>query len=135
MDTMELIERAAEKLNRHTADDGRLHGDVAAAVLSADGKVHFGVCVDTPGWGLCAERSALAAMITDGCYRIDKVVAVWRDDKTDKLHVLPPCGICRDFMQNIDRANLDADVILGRDDVKKLKDLIPYHEWPAPLDG
>lgn len=134
MDKMDLINMAAEKLAPYTGDDGRLHGDVAATVLSADGKTYTGVCVDTPGWGLCAERSALAAMITDGCYRIDTVVAVWRDDKTGKLHVLPPCGICRDFMQNIDRANLDADVILGKTDTKKLKDLIPHHDWPAPLE-
>lgn len=131
---MELIKIAAEKLQPYHSEDGRLHGDVAAAVLSKDGKVHVGICVDTSGWGLCAERSALAAMITDGCYQIDKVVAVWRDDKTGKLHVLPPCCLCRNFMQDIDKANLEADIILGKEDVKKLKDLIPYHEWPDPLE-
>jgi len=74
-------------------------------------------------------------MITDGCYQIDKVVAVWRDEKTGKLHVLPPCCQCRDFMLNIDRANLEADVVLGWEDNKKLKSLIPYHEWPEPLEN
>ena len=134
MDIMKLIDMAAEKLRPYKADDGRLHGDVAASVLSKNGKSYVGVCVDTPGWGLCAERSALAAMITDGCYQIDTVVAVWRDEKTGKLHVLPPCGTCRDFMRNIDRSNLEANVILGKEDIKKLKDLIPYHEWPKPLE-
>ncbi len=73
-------------------------------------------------------------MVTNGNYKVDKVVAVWRDDNTDKLHVLPPCGICREFMRNLDEANLEADVILGKTDVKKLRDLIPYHEWPEPLE-
>jgi len=73
-------------------------------------------------------------MVTDGCYEIDKVVAVWRDNKSGKLHVLPPCGICRSFMRELDEKNLEAYVILGKGDIKKLKDLIPYHEWPEPLE-
>ena len=76
--------------------------EVAAAVLSTTGDVFTGVAVDTPGCGLCAERSALAAMITAGQYRFAKIVAVWRDDSSGKLHVLPPCGICREFMRAID---------------------------------
>lgn len=134
MKTMDLIKQAAERLQSYTDERGRLHGDVASAVISKSGEVYYGVCVDTSGWGLCAERSALAAMVTDGCYEIDKVVAVWRDDKTGKLHVLPPCGICRNFMRELDEKNLEADVILGKEDIKKLKDLIPYHEWPEPLE-
>ncbi len=129
----ELILEADKVLNPITKE-GRLHGDVGAAVLSKDGKVYTGVCVDTPSWGLCAERSAFAAMITSGEYAFDKVVAVWRDDKTGKLHVLPPCGVCREFMRQIDQGNLESEVILGRNDVRKLKDLIPYYEWPRPID-
>ena len=134
MKTMDLIKQAARRLRPYTDERGRLHGDVASAVISKSGEIYYGVCVDTSGWGLCAERSALAAMVTDGCYEIDKVVAVWRDDKTGKLHVLPPCGICRNFMRELDEKNLEADVILGKEDIKKLKDLIPYHEWPEPLE-
>jgi cytidine deaminase len=134
METLDLINLAASKLKPHKDEDGRVHGDVAAAVLSKNGKVYTGICVDTPSWGLCAERSAIAPMITDGSYEIDKVVAVWRDPKTEKLHVLPPCGTCREFMRNIDKSNLDCHVILGKDDVLQLKDLIPRHEWPGPLE-
>jgi cytidine deaminase len=130
----ELIKEAAKVLKPYKSKDGRLHADVGAAVLDKEGNVYTGVCVDTSGWGLCAERSAIAAMVTNGNYKVDKVVAVWRDDNTDKLHVLPPCGICREFMRNLDEANLEADVILGKTDVKKLRDLIPYHEWPEPLE-
>ncbi len=133
METMDLINLAASKLKPHKDEDGRVHGDVAAAVLSKNGKVYLGVCVDTPSWGLCAERSALAPMITDDCYQIDTVVAVWRDPKTKNLHVLPPCGVCRQFMKDIDESNLSSRVILGKNDVLQLKDLIPRHEWPAPL--
>lgn len=130
----ELIKEAEKVLAPHTPIDGRLHADVGAAILDRDGNVYTGVCVDTPGWGLCAERSAIAAMVTKGNYKLEKVVSVWRDKNTGKLHVLPPCGICREFMRSLDQENLEADIILGRDDVKKLKDLIPYYEWPEPLD-
>ena len=133
MTNEELIQTAEKVLNPVTKD-GRLHGDVGAAVLGKNGKVYVGTCVDTPSWGLCAERSAFAAMITDGEYKFDKVVAVWKDDKTGKLHVLPPCGVCREFMRQIDQENLESKVILGKTDVKKLKELIPNYEWPAPLE-
>ena len=56
----------------------------------------------------------MAAMITDGEYKIQKIVAVWRDERNGKLHVLPPCGICREFMRNVDEENLNAEVVLGR---------------------
>lgn len=130
----ELIEIAANKLAPYITGDGRLHGDVAAALISKDGEIYTGICVDTPSWGLCAERSAIAAMVTDGCYDIRKIVAVWRDEQTKKLHVLPPCGTCRDFMRNISENNMDTEVILGRSETRKLRDLIPYHEWPEPLE-
>ena len=129
----DLISTAERVLKPHTTNSGRLFGDVGAAVLSEHGQVFTGVCVDTPSWGLCAERSALAAMITAGEYRFQQIVAVWRDDK-GKLFVLPPCGICRDFMRNIDERNLDSTVVLGRNRSAKLKNLIPHFEWPKPLD-
>jgi hypothetical protein len=72
----DLIETAAGVLNRHVGPDGRLFGDVGAALLSEEGNLYTGVCVDTASWGLCAERSAMAAMITAREYRIRKVVAV-----------------------------------------------------------
>jgi cytidine deaminase len=124
----------AEKVLKPVTKGSRMHADVGAAVLSEKGKLHVGVCVDTWGWGICAERSALAAMITSGEYAFQKVVAVCRDEKTGKLHVLPPCGICREFMRAIDPKNLEAKIILGPGREEALKDLIPHHEWPQPLN-
>lgn len=77
-------------------------------------------------------------MITAGEYRVKTIVAVWREDKAidpnGKLYVLSPCGYCRQFMPDINGGNLETDVILGRDKVVKLKDLLPYHEWPEQFD-
>lgn len=128
-----LIERAAALLKPHTTSAGRLFGDVGAVLVSASGKVFEGVCVDTPSWGLCAERSAIAAMITAGEYRIERIVAVWRDSGTGALHVLPPCGHCREFMRQVDDGNLATAVILGPDQSVPLAELLPLHAWPAPI--
>jgi len=102
--------------------------------MSERGDVYTGVCVDTSGWGLCAERSAIAAMITAGEYGIKTIVAVWQEDKAidpnGKVYILSPCGYCRQFMRDINAGNLGTNVILDRDKVVKLKDLLPYHEWP-----
>ncbi|MFK4811651.1 cytidine deaminase family protein [Devosia sp. ZW T5_3] len=133
MKNIDLIEQAAQLLRPHQTTAGRLFGDVGAVVVSGTGKVYAGVCVDTPSWGLCAERSALAAMITQSEYRIKQVVAVWRNEQTGQLHVLPPCGVCREFMRQIDDANLDAEIILDRDQTQTLRELLPAHEWPKPL--
>ena len=42
-------------------------GGVAAAILSASGKIYTGVCIDTCSTlGICAERNAIFNMITNG---------------------------------------------------------------------
>jgi cytidine deaminase len=130
----DLIERAATLLKPYKTADGRLFGDVGAALVSESGRIFEGVCVDTASWGLCAERSAIAAMVTAGEYRIERVVAVWRDAASNRLHVLPPCGHCRQFMRELDDANLATTVILGTDRTRTLAELLPEHEWPAPID-
>ncbi len=128
----ELIEIAAGVLKPHTVKD-RVFGDVGAALLSDTGQVYTGVSVDTPGWGLCAERTAIASMITAGQYRIARIVAVWRNQQSGKLHVLPPCGICREFIHAVHENNFECEVILGRSNTAKLGTLLPSTAWPEPI--
>lgn len=69
-------------------------GGVAAAVLSASGKIFTGVCVDTCSTlGICAERNAIFQMITNGEQEIEKVLAIMPNGKTGA-----PCGACRELM-------------------------------------
>jgi cytidine deaminase len=97
------------------------------------GNSFSGVCIDTgSGTGFCAEHAAIAAMVTAGEYRIARIVAVWRD-KAGDVYVLPPCGRCREFMRQIDVENLNAEIVLGREESVRLRDLLPRHEWPEPL--
>lgn len=69
-------------------------GGVAAAILSASGKIYTGVCIDTCSTlGICAERNAIFNMITNGEQDIKKVLAIMTDGKNGA-----PCGACRELM-------------------------------------
>jgi cytidine deaminase len=123
----QMIEKAQTVLRPRRLTGDNSAGDVACALLSSSGSLYLGVCIDiSSGIGFCAEHSAIAAMITAGESRIARIVAVWQDGV-----VLPPCGRCREFMNQIDSENLaNTDVILGEDSTVKLKDLLP-HSFPC----
>ena len=126
-----LIDAAQALLRPHWAGD-RLFGDVAAVLVTDAGHRFTGVSIDTgSGTGFCAEHSAIAAMITAGEYRIAAIAAVWRDEQA-RLYVLPPCGRCREFIRQVDSANLETTVLLGGGRSAVLRDLLPEHDWPEP---
>jgi cytidine deaminase len=126
-----LIASAQAVLHPHTVD-GRLFGDVAATLVTQAGNHYCGVCIDTgSGTGFCAEHAAIAAMVTAREYKIARIAAVWRDDE-GVLHVVPPCGRCREFIRQIDPANLDTDVVLSQTNSATLRELLPFNEWPSP---
>ena len=100
-------------------------GGVAAAILTKQGNIYVGVCIDTAsGLGMCAERNAIANMITNGESQIDKVVAVMPDGRVGS-----PCGACREFMMQLDKSSGDIEILLELKTEKtvKLKDLVP--DW------
>lgn len=136
MSATQLILAAQAVLNPVYVGD-RLFGDVGAALVTRDDTVFTGVCIDTPTWGTCAERAAIAAMVTAGEYRIRQIVAVWREWDTGEgdLYVLPPCGTCREFIRQVDPDNVATEVVLGRDDTVLLGDLLPHSEWPSEPVG
>ncbi len=134
MSDRDLIRRAAATINPRRGPYDRHFGGVGCCLLSTSGNFYVGVDIDTSsGTGFCAEHSAIAAMVTAGEYQIAKIVAVWRDEQ-GRLYVLPPCGRCREFIRQIDEANLDTEVILGDERRQRLRKLLPEHEWPQPLD-
>ena len=119
---LEMIEQAKTVLRPRKLAGDNAAGDVACALLSASGRLYFGVCIDiNSGIGFCAEHSAIAAMITAGESSIARIVAICGDV------VLPPCGRCREFMYQIDHDNFsNTDVVLGEHHAVKLKELLPY---------
>jgi cytidine deaminase len=121
----ELIEKAKSVIRPRKISGDFLVGDVGCALLTDQGNVYLGVCIDTgSGMGFCAEHSAIAAMVTAGEHRIQKIVSVWQSGK-----VIPPCGRCREFMRQIHQDNLNTEVIIAKDKVVLLRELLPYHDW------
>jgi cytidine deaminase len=124
----ELIEKAKSLVKPKTMRHGFTTADCGCALVTNTGTIYLGVSIDTPSsMGFCAEHSAIASMVTNGEYTIEKIVAVLEDGT-----VLPPCGRCREFMYQIDKDNLNTDVLIKKDKVVKLKELLPY-PWDEEL--
>lgn len=129
-----LIEKAKAIVNPKKIGS-YLVGDVGSALVTDQGNIYLGVCMDiSSGIGFCAEHSAIAAMVTAGETRIAKIVAVWKDND-ENTHILAPCGRCREFMRQIHEDNLMTDVIMDTDKVLKLAELLPYHDWFHKISG
>lgn len=116
-----IIEQAKALLKPKKIKHGFMVGDVGCALISDKGNVYLGVCIDTAsGMGFCAEQSAIAAMVTNGEYKIKKIVAV------SEYGICTPCGSCRELMNQIHKDNLNTEVIIGKNKIVKLKELLPY---------
>jgi len=66
---------------------------VGAAVLGADGRLYTGCNVENVSYGLtlCAERTAIAKMVSEGCQEFKALAVVTVDGGT-------PCGQCLQTM-------------------------------------
>lgn len=121
----ELYTRAVSVQNGRVISPFIEAGGVAAAILTKKGNIYVGVCIDTASTlGMCAERNAIANMITHGESRIDRVVAVMPDGR-----VGPPCGACREYMMQLDKNSGEIEILLDleAEETVKLKELIP--DW------
>ena len=124
----ELIDKAASLIKTKKVGAFTV-ADVGCALITDQDNVYSGVCIDTSsGMGFCAEHNAIGSMITAGEFNIKSIVGVWKNEN-EEVFILAPCGRCREFMYQTNKQNLDADVILGRDKVVKLKELLPYCDW------
>ncbi|MBQ5850665.1 MAG: cytidine deaminase [Lachnospiraceae bacterium] len=100
-------------------------GGVAAAILTRKGNIYVGVCIDTAcTLGMCAERNAIANMITNGESQIEKVVAVMEDGSVGS-----PCGACREYMMQLDKDSGEIEILIDLEELKtvRLKELVP--DW------
>ena len=120
----ELYKKAYSVLNPRKLSEDAEAGGVGAALLTDKGNVYVGVCIDTAcSMGFCAEHAAAAAMVTAGENRIVKMIAVGWDG-----HIMPPCGRCREFIHQLHDKNVDAEVMVKKDVVLALGELLPY-DW------
>jgi cytidine deaminase len=100
----ELIARAREARRRAYAPYSGY--PVGAALLAASGKVYEGVNVENAAYptGICAERSAVFAAVSQGEREFSAIAVVTKDGGT-------PCGSCRQVLTEFapDIAVLIAD--------------------------
>lgn len=100
-------------------------GSVSAAILTEKGNIYVGVCIDTASsLGMCAERNAIANMITNGESKIIKLLAIMPNGKLGT-----PCGACREFLMQLDKNSKDIEILLDIENKKTitLGELVP--DW------
>jgi cytidine deaminase len=118
-----LIEAAKAVCGEFRLRENFSAGSVGAAVLTAEGNIYTGICIDLAcGLGFCAEVAAVAEMLKARETHVLAVVAV------STAGVLSaPCGRCRETIAQVDTQNLDCVVILGDDREVPLRALLPEH--------
>ncbi|MBQ7302293.1 MAG: cytidine deaminase [Clostridia bacterium] len=120
----ELYKAAKAVQNGRKFSDYVEAGGVAAAILSASGKIYTGVCVDTCSTlGICAERNALFNMLTNGEHEVCKVLAIMPNGKTGA-----PCGACRELLvQMMPKSYKNVEIMIDFESGKtvKLEELTP----------
>lgn len=126
MDIWERLYREAIKVCRGRKVSPFVEaGKVAAALVTNSGNIFVGVCIDTAcSLGMCAERNAIANMITCGETKIEKLIVVRSDGEVGM-----PCGACRELMMQLDENSGDIAIMtdLQKRSVVRLKELMP--DW------
>lgn len=122
----EHLYRAAMQVLRPREISPRMEaGGVAAALLTKGGQIYTGVCIDTAcSLGMCAERNAIAHMLTCGEQEIVKILAV---DAAG--NILVPCGACREAMLQLGGRAEEIELLTDAREqrVRRLGELLP--EW------
>ena len=108
-------------------------GSVSAALLTKKGNIYVGVCIDTAcSLGMCAERNAIANMITNGENTLCRMIAVDRSGQA-----VPPCGACREFMAQLMPKDYQAITLMldhEKETIVTLGELTPKW-WISISDG
>jgi cytidine deaminase len=105
---------------------------VGAALLAADGSVTEGCNVENASFpaGICAERSAVAAAVARGNRDFDTIMIA-----TEAEEPTPPCGICRQVLEEFSPRLLVVSVTTGGREARwSLEELLPRAFTPKSLD-
>jgi cytidine deaminase len=103
---------------------------VAAAVEGGDGVIHYGVNVENAAYpqGVCAEASAISAMVTSGGKTIRRV---WVASNLPEL--IWPCGGCRQKIWEFAEADCEVvSVCDGQAEAHSIGELLPFGFSLAP---
>ena len=101
---------------------------VGAAVLGTDGKIYTGCNIENVSYGMtmCAERTAIFKMVSEGCRKFSAIAVVAGENATDGA----PCGACRQVMGEFAESLEGTEVLLasvnGDYIVETVASLMPY---------
>jgi cytidine deaminase len=101
---LELIAAATDAIGKRYRNDWQ---EVGAALRTRDGRIVTGVNIDAyiGRIAVCAEAIAIGRAITEtGDHGIETIVAVRhpKPDEPGAIHVVSPCGICRELIHDYD---------------------------------
>ncbi|MBQ6314619.1 MAG: cytidine deaminase [Mogibacterium sp.] len=138
-----LIREALSKLPNSFAPYS--HYNVAAAVLTASGKIYTGVNVESSllSCTICAERNAIFSAVAEGDRRITAIAIVGGLNAADTEDLeehdyCTPCGVCRQVMRDFCGDPKTFPIICAKSayDYKEftLDQLLPESFGPEDLD-
>ena len=105
------------------------HFRVGAALMSADGRIFTGCNIENASFSptVCAERTAFFKAVSEGHKEFEAIAICGAKDSEEPSVICPPCGVCRQVMQEFCRP--DFRVILygseGRTKVYTLNEIMP----------
>ena len=111
---------------------------VGAALLTKAGKVYLGCNIENAAYGPtnCAERTAIFKAVSEGEREFSAIAVVGGKDGIVN-DVFPPCGVCRQVMQEF--CAPDFMIYMGRGDdsfeAVRLDALLPYAFSPKEHMG
>lgn len=127
MTAVELIRLAKDAMQHAYAPYSGFK--VGAALLTADGKVYPGCNIENAAYtpSNCAERTAFFKAVYAGERDFTAIAVVGGKDGVIE-DVFPPCGVCRQVMQEF--CGPDFMIYMGRADdsfvAVRLEDFLPY---------
>lgn len=104
-----LVQKAIQAREKAYAPYSKF--SVGAAVLGGDGKIYTGCNIENVSYGMtmCAERTAIFKMVSEGCTVFDAIAVVAGENATDGA----PCGACRQVMGEFARDINSTEVLLA----------------------
>lgn len=128
----QLCQAAITAMDQAYAPYSQFH--VGAAVLDENGQIHVGGNVENAAYpnGICAETSAIAAMVAAGGRRIMMIAVAGRGEV-----LCTPCGGCRQRIREF--AAPDTNILIcdetGQRAAYQMNDLLPVNFGPDNLDN
>lgn len=101
---------------------------VGAAVLGIDGSIYTGCNIENVSYGMtmCAERTALFKMVSEGCTQFEAIAIVAGENVTDGA----PCGACRqvmgEFAADLDKTKVILAALDGSYITETVASIMPY---------